>query len=121
MPTFTTNRIIIAFPIEDFELTQRLGELFDPDSGGRDTFTLDRTDKNCVWTSTVVYEYLEPLLRSRNPEEWFPLLSELASMKGVEPLTQEEVTHLCEVCLIDDEFNNLPTPDLIPEEARPIE
>lgn len=106
MPTYTQNRLTLAFPAEDIALLKRLGELFDPDTGGRDTFTLDRQHAGHVFTITVVYEYLEPLLRARDPAQWFPLLSELATMKGVEPLTMDEVTHLCDVCLIDDEFTS---------------
>ena len=107
MPTYTQNRITIAFPEADLELAQRLGELFDPDSGGRETFVSDRVANGHLWTSTVVYEELEPMLRRRDPAEWYPFLLMLATEKGLEPLTQEEVEHLCAACLLDEEFSGL--------------
>jgi hypothetical protein len=102
-----TNRISVAFPISMIEGANHLAAIIDPDTGGNQTFSIDRLKGDYIYAEIPFIEDFLPLVMSKDPAIWFSTMTQLAESKNHEPLTQEQVDALCNSILIGDECNVL--------------
>ena len=61
---------------------------------------------HCLVRSQFVLAFV-PMLETRDPDQWEPILAGMAEMRGRDPLTREEIETLCAELLFDDECANL--------------
>jgi hypothetical protein len=122
MPDWASTKLPLAVPAEHRALGNRAADIFGPNTREDLTFPdanafiapedydpiidSDIPPTHCLAKSQFVLEFV-PLLETRNPDQWEPLLAQMASVKGKEPLTREEVETLCEALLFGSECNNL--------------
>jgi len=128
MPTLLPPRLATAIPATLAEIAAQAAYILDPDTGGAFTFT---PDYNRVIGSRLYYLADLPMwtinpgdypaldalgmtsyadiLRSRNPDIWFAVLTQLASERGREfTLTPEQVAELANAMLFDEELADAP-------------
>lgn len=125
MTTLLPTRLATAIPATLAEIAAQAAYILDPDTGGALTYTdaytatingalYYRADLP-MWTLTSGdYPALDALgfasyadiLRSRSPDLWFAVLTQLASERGREfTLTPEQVAELANAMLFDEEIN----------------
>ena len=124
MTTIIPTRLATAIPASLAEIAAQAAYILDPDTGGALTYTdAYTTEINGatyyradlpMWTLTPGdYPALDALgmtsyadiLRSRNPDIWFAVLTQLATERGREfTLTPEQVAELASAMLFDEEL-----------------
>lgn len=102
-----TDRIRVAFPASEYSAATRLGSLIDPDVGGAETFSLDRTlmvdGVEYIYASIPFLSDFLPVVEARDAETWYQVMTKLAESRNREALTREEIETLCATMLIGDE------------------
>jgi hypothetical protein len=126
MTTLLPTRLATAIPATLAAIAAQAAYILDPDTGGALTYTdaytaevdgvLHYRADLPMWTLTPGdYPALDALgmtsyadiLRSRNADIWFAVLTQLASERGREfTLTPEQVATLAGAMLFDDEINH---------------
>ena len=108
--TTWTDTIPLAIPADLIALGNKAAALFDPDTGGAQTFPeanapIDNPTHSLIRTQLIA-EFV-PMLQHRDPAIWHPILAQMAEERGREALTLEEVTTLCASLLFDTECDSL--------------
>jgi len=98
-----TDRKLIAYPITLFNEATRLAALIDPDTGGAETFSLDRTRGQYVFAEIPFKSDFWPIVERRDPDEWVVTMAAVAQAFNREPLPEAMIRELCVACLIGDE------------------
>ena len=97
-----SDRIPVAFPKEMLTEANQLASIIDPDTGGASTFSLDNTKGEIPFM-----EHFVPIIRDRDVTTWKTVVADLATEKGVEPLSPEIIESLCNAMLFGQECQNL--------------
>ena len=97
-----SDRIPVAFPKEMLTDANQLASIIDPDTGGASTFSLDNTKGEIPFM-----EHFVPIIRDRDVTTWKTVVADLATEKGVEPLSPEIIESLCNAMLFGQECQNL--------------
>jgi spermidine/putrescine-binding protein len=125
MTTLLPTRLATAIPASLAEIAAQAAFILDPDTGGALTYTdaysatingaLHYRADLPMWTLTPGdYPALDALgmtsyadiLRSRSPDLWFAVLTQLAAERGREfTLSPEQVAELAGAMLFDEEIN----------------
>lgn len=101
------TRVILTIPAEHVDAANRLARLFDPDTGGADTFgvcalspTGETPATHYMANTQIKAEYL-PVLS--DPEQALAALTALADEYGREPPTETDVQAWCDNAIIGTE------------------
>ena len=102
-----TNRIPCAYPVAMINEANALAAIIDPDTGGSQTFGLDSVRVGYVYAEIPFKTHFLPIVQGRDPDTWQVAIAQLASEKGVEPLSPETIELLRSSLLIGDECSGL--------------
>lgn len=105
-----TDRISVAWPESMLADANALAAIIDPDTGGYLTFDPAQNRGGYCYASIPFKVEFEPLVRRRDPDEWQYAIAQLASEKGMEPLSSEVIETLRASMLIGDECDALDAP-----------
>ena len=105
--TTWTERIPVAFPEHLIDQANQLAAIIDPDTGGYLTFNPEQNRGGYCYASIPFKAEFEPLVMRRDPDEWQYAVAQLASEKGMEPLSSEVIETLRTSMLIGDECDGL--------------
>ena len=108
--TTWTERLPVAFPESLIDQANALAAIIDPDTGGYLTFDPSQNRGGYCYASIPFKVEFEPLVRRRAPDEWQYAIAQLASEKGMEPLSSEVIETLRASMLIGDECDALDAP-----------
>jgi hypothetical protein len=112
-----TPRYRLAIPADPelVAIGNQVAAIFDPDTGGAQTFT----DANRIQTAMGDYHLIQTqlvagydmMLRSpRAPQLWYGMLSEMAQARGRPMPSVDEIVAVCDAVLFDDECDALTEP-----------
>ena len=108
--TTWTERLPVAFPESLIDQANALAAIIDPDTGGYLTFDPTQNRSGYCYASIPFKVEFEPLVRRRDPDEWQYAVAQLASEKGMAPLSSGVIETLRASMLIGDECDALDAP-----------